>query len=178
MNTLAFFFLDLHLHICTLAFDMAASPLDFVFYHDADDDYPIGQGPPDSSTASTPVDPITPTSSAGPSNHVRQLRGHPKVTINTAVIGKPPAKVATKARHQSGQKRSHPDNDMPPPQDLRAKKAQAPAISINSEPEMGDGSDGQGSGSDDDDGKGDEGDLTSKDKSVSYSPIIDTSTIY
>ena len=67
---------------------------------------------------------------------------------------------------------------MPPPQDLRAKKAQAPAISIDSEPETGDGSDGQGSGSDNDNDKGDEGNLASKDKSVSFSPIIDTSTIY
>jgi hypothetical protein len=152
---------------------MAASSTDFVWYNDADDDYPIGQGPTDTSTASTPVDPLTP-SSAGPSDRIRQLRGQPKIAINTSLTANPPTKAVARTRRKSTQKRSHPDNDMPPPRELRPKKAQITPIPINSNPETDGASDNQGSNSEYDD----DGDLSAKDKCVSRSPVVHIPMIY
>jgi hypothetical protein len=155
--------------------DMAASPSDFLWYNDVDDDYPIGQGPTDTSTASTPVDPITPSSSTGPADRVRQLRGQPKVSINTSLTGKLPTaatKVVSKTRRKSTRKRSHPEDELPPARDLKAKKAQAAAICLDSDPEMEEISDNQGSNSDDD------GDPLANDKCVSRSSVIHISMIY
>ena len=151
---------------------MAASPSDFTWYHDAKDEYPIGQGPPPLSTASTPVDPITPTSSAGPLNCVRQLRGQPKIAITTAFVGHRPIKAVSKPRCASNQKRPHSDDGLPS-RELRPRKAQGTVIAIDSDPETDSASDDQGSDSDDD---GD-GNLVIKDKSVSCSPFIYMSTI-
>jgi hypothetical protein len=141
---------------------MSASTSDFVWHYDVDDEHPIGHDPHDTSTPSTPVEPVTPASSSvGPSDRVRQLRGQPKVSINTSLPPHLPTKVVPRVRRHSAQKRRHSDNDMPPPRELRPKKAQSAAISVDSEPETDNASDDQDSSS------GDDEDLSLKDKCVS-----------
>ena len=54
-----------------LTFNMATLFIDFQWYNDVDDDHPIGQGPTETPTVpSSPIDPPTPVSLAGPSDHV------------------------------------------------------------------------------------------------------------
>jgi hypothetical protein len=157
---------------------MAASSADFLWYNDVDDESPIGQGPSEtmaklSSSPSSTI-PLTPRSSAGPSNRVRQLRGQPKVTINLPSTGHTPIKAIAKT---NSRKRPHSNDDNGSTQKSRkttaakGKKQTASAVPVDSEPEVdGATSTDHGSSSDDD------SDLSVKDICVSLCCIIQLST--
>ena len=154
---------------------MAASPADFQWFHDADDDFPIGQtneSTPDSSAPSRPP-------SAGPSNRVRQLRGQSKVLLTpptTDVVT-----ISTDTTRSRRRRRSDASEQQGPRRSKRAvvtqpKGKQRAVISLDSEPEKE-----STSGSSDGDLSGDDDAMLSgQDKSVSLccSIWIPTDEIY
>jgi len=157
---------------------MAASSADFEWYNDVDDEHPIGQGPTTSSTAnsSSPQTLVTttPGSSAVPFDHVRQLRGQPKLAINMPSTGHTRAQAVAKARRNNSRKRPHSNDDNGSVRKLSKTTVQGQkkaAIPIDSKSQKDDAdSTDHGSSSDDDD------DLSVKDKCVSLFCIIRLST--
>lgn len=114
---------------------MAASPSDYQWFNDADDDFPIGEGPEnppaDTSTATAPPHPPSIRPTAGPSSRVRQLRGQPpKVSIHVPVA---PTTHSRRRRRSVGEK----------PTSVRSRKTIAAqgkgkkpvSVPVDSEPE-------------------------------------------
>jgi hypothetical protein len=147
---------------------MPASAADFEFYHDVDDEYPIGQG----SVAESSTGPYP---SVGPSNRVRQLRGQPKPVIKAAS-----AKATSNTRRSNPRKRRHSDDKNTTRQSRKPLAARDKgkdkdkdkdvAIAVDSESEM-DGmmDDEVGTGTDADSG---DDVLSIQDKSVSRRRFI------
>jgi hypothetical protein len=156
-----------------LPFEMAASSADFEWFHDPDDEHPIGQST-ETLTANSSTAPHLP---AVPSNRVRQLRGQPKVAIKSAS-----AKAVANTRRTNPRKRRHSDdhNDTTLQSKTTAaqgkgKGKQVVAIEVDSELEMDDTT-----SADDDSSSDDDDDLSVQDKSVSLCCFIrlSTDTIY
>lgn len=152
---------------------MAASSADFKWYHDADDEHPIGHTEALTAAANSSTSPLH--SSAGPSNRVQQLRGQPKVVIKSAST-----KVVVNTRRTNPRKRRHSDDHnsttRPPRKTTAAqgkgKGKKVAAIAIDSKPEM----DETISADDDSSDDIDLDDLSVQDKSVSPCCFIQLST--
>jgi len=158
---------------------MAASSADFQWYNDVDDEHPIGQSPPPTNTSTANTSPSV-TSSAVPSDRVRQLRGQSKLAINVVNAGRIPARAVAKPKGKTSRKRRRSSSGKGSNQKVKKTVAhgKAKAISLDSEPNTDDAISVIYSSSSDDDS-----DVSNKDISVSHcildsNQLSGTDTIY